>query len=560
MAEARTEPPSAGAGGGAPAGEAGAAAPAQPAAQPAAAPQVNVALGMGRAMATWQLFTVAKGEYEQALKEAGEDPAARAAALERMHDKWAEKALDLCKRHGGIYNKAAQFVATLQAGAGDKVIPLQYINTLKVLTDKAPSQDIAAMAPLFEAEFGGRGKDEVFGSLQDVPLAAASLAQVHKGTTKAGQPVAVKLQYPQLRDQLASDFSVFHMLGSQIKPGGFDLTWVVRDFREALTMELDFTGEAANAVKFAKNFAHRDYVRVPAVVQELTTPRVLTMEFVGDMVRCDDPDALRAAGLDVAEVSQKLSDTFAEMLFCTGFVHGDPHAGNVYARRSASGAAEIVVLDHGLYHTMDEGVRKDLCAFVLACATRDSRKMRALGVRFAGPLHHYFPLILSPWFIFGGTLRAEDIQAAQEKRMPPGVKVDEIGKFLVNLHDSAGNILGVLHSMGYTRGILQAAGFPEKRRIKSLVKFAAMGLHGAGAGELPPAARLQVAVAQLYVELLAVLIFALSLVVKVVRLPYGPALLAALAGPALAWGALRLYAARDDVLAVLAPRALTAVL
>ena len=114
--------------------------------------------------------------------------------------------------------------------------------------------------------------------------------------------------------------------------------------------------------------------------------------------------------------------------------------------------------------------------------------------------------------------------------------------------------------MGYTRGILQAAGFPEKRRIKSLVKFAAMGLHGAGAGELPPAARLQVAVAQLYVELLAVLIFALSLVVKVVRLPYGPALLAALAGPALAWGALRLYAARDDVLAVLAPRALTAVL
>jgi hypothetical protein len=224
---------------------------------------------------------------------------------------------------------------------------------------------------------------------------------------------------------------------------------------------------------------------VPEVVDELTTSRVLTMEFVDDMVHCNDADKLRAAGFDPMEVAGLLSDTFAEMLFCTGFVHGDPHGGNVYCRRGAGGATEIVVLDHGLYHRIDDALRRELCEYVVACAMRDGPTMERLGLRFAGPLHRYFPLLLSPWFIFGARLSADEVQAAREKRMPPGVDLKELGQFLVNMHDQAGenNILGVLHSMGYTRGMLQDVGFPEKLRLQSYVRFASLGLNQQAPGQ-----------------------------------------------------------------------------
>ena len=512
-----------------------------------------VALGMGRAMGTWQMFTLAKADYEKTLEAAGEDPEARAAALEGLHDKWAGETLELARKNGGIYNKAAQFVASLQAGAGDKVIPKQFIETLRVLTDKAPHQPMEVVEPLFEAEFGGRRRTDLFEAMEETPIAAASLAQVHVATTKGDTPrrVAVKLQYPHLRDQLASDFSVFQMLGSQIKPGGFDLSWVVSDFRQSLTMELDFRGEAENSRITAANLAHRPYVRVPEVVDELTTSRVLTMEFVDDMVHCNDADKLRAAGFDPMEVAGLLSDTFAEMLFCTGFVHGDPHGGNVYCRRGAGGATEIVVLDHGLYHRIDDALRRELCEYVVACAMRDGPTMERLGLRFAGPLHRYFPLLLSPWFIFGARLSADEVQAAREKRMPPGVDLKELGQFLVNMHDQAGenNILGVLHSMGYTRGMLQDVGFPEKLRLQSYVRFASLGLNQQAPGQYDDSlsARAHQRWCLLQVEALSLLVALLGGAVQLARSRVGFALLHLVAALLLSLLALQLWVWRGSI-------------
>ena len=498
------------------------------------------------------MFTLAKADYEKTLGEAGEDPDARAAALEGLHDKWAGEALALARKNGGIYNKAAQFVASLQAGAGDKVIPKQFIETLRVLTDKAPHQPLEVVEPLFEAEFG-RTRAQLFEKLDEEPIAAASLAQVHIATTRKGgaRKVAVKLQYPHLRDQLASDFSVFEMLGNQIKPGGFDLSWVVSDFRKSLTMELDFRGEAENSKITAANLAHRPYVRVPGVVDELTTSRVLTMDFVEGMVRCNDADELRAEGFDPLEVAGLLSDTFAEMLFCTGFVHGDPHGGNVYCRRGDGGSTEIVVLDHGLYHRIDDDLRRALCEYVVACARRDAPTMERLGLRFAGPLHRYFPLLLSPWFIFGARLSADEVQAAREKRMPPGVDLKELGQFLVNMHDQAGenNILGVLHSMGYTRGMLQDVGYPEKLRLQSYVRFASLGLHQKAPGQYDASlsARAHQRWCLLQVEALSLLVALLGGVVQLSRSRTGFFLINLLAAVLLAWLAAQLWAWREGL-------------
>ena len=424
----------------------------QPQAQAPKVVAPNYALGLGRAAMAQQLFHEIKGDYDKSLE--GLEGKAREAELEALHDRSAAKCLDLAKKNGGIYNKAAQFVASLQAGAGDKAIPKAYIDALKIVCDKAPFRPFDTMKAVLEEDFG-KPVSEVFKEVDEEPLAAASLAQVHRAVLHDGREVAVKIQYPGLLEQMASDFAVFRMFGQQIKPGGFDLTWVVNDFEVSLSAELDFTGEARNAEATARDFAHRPYVKIPTVFWDLTTTRVLTMEFVTGMVATNDAKALRAAGMDPWIVGCMLSDMFAEMVFCSGRVHGDPHAGNVYAildpaadspgqggkgggrgGRGRRGRERIVLLDHGLYHDVDDALRRDFCRFVFACISRNRGAIKTLGERFAGPLYRFFPMILSPWFIFGAPVRLEDIRAAFQKKIPPGVELKDVGNFLVGLHVS----------------------------------------------------------------------------------------------------------------------------
>ena len=490
---------------------------------------------MGRAMAAMALFEKAKKAY-LALDEVGpEGSPERVAAMEALHVSTAQECLELAKQNGGIYNKAAQFVASLQGGAGDAGIPKAYIEALAVLTDKAPFRPFEDMDACFAEEFGMSAK-EAFAEIDETPIAAASLAQVHRAVTKDGRTVAVKLQYPWLKHHLTSDFAVFSMFGQQIKPGGFDLSWLVRDFQVSLTAELDFTGEADNAERCAFELRGRPDAHVPEVVREFTSKRVLTTAFVDNMTRCNDVAALKHAGFDPKRVGAALASVFSEMVFVHGHVHGDPHAGNVYVRErpgpgSGVGSKEkepqIVLLDHGLYHDLSDATRTEFCALVNACVRRDARGTRKHSIRFAGKeLFRFFPLILSPWFVFGSPdLNAADFKAAARGALPPGVKLSDIGKFLVSLHDEGGtNMLGVLHSLGYTKGILNELRFPESLRLRAFARYAAIGARigarGASAeekartratasGSLSPH-RVAIVLAAVRVEILAWFVFVLA--------------------------------------------------
>jgi aarF domain-containing kinase len=490
-------------------------------------------LGMGRAMAAMALFEKAKKAY-LALDEVGpEGSPERVAAMEALHVSTAQECLELAKQNGGIYNKAAQFVASLQGGAGDAGIPKAYIEALAVLTDKAPFRPFEDMDACFAEEFGMSAK-EAFAEIDETPIAAASLAQVHRAVTKDGRTVAVKLQYPWLKHHLTSDFAVFSMFGQQIKPGGFDLSWLVRDFQVSLTAELDFTGEADNAERCAFELRGRPDAHVPEVVREFTSKRVLTTAFVDNMTRCNDVAALKHAGFDPKRVGAALASVFSEMVFVHGHVHGDPHAGNVYVRErpgpgSGVGSKEkepqIVLLDHGLYHDLSDATRTEFCALVNACVRRDARGTRKHSIRFAGKeLYRFFPLILSPWFVFGSPdLNAADFKAAARGALPPGVKLSDIGKFLVSLHDEGGtNMLGVLHSLGYTKGILNELRFPESLRLRAFARYAAIGARARGASAEEKARlratssgigtphRVAIVLAALRVEILAWFVFVLA--------------------------------------------------
>ncbi|EKX31453.1 hypothetical protein GUITHDRAFT_83115, partial [Guillardia theta CCMP2712] len=295
----------------------------------------------------------------------------REQVMRKVHERSARKCLDLARTNGGLYTKAAQFVASLQGGAGDKGIPKPYVEVLRVLTDAAPHHPFAEMESVIVRELGSPAS-HIFLRFDEVPIAAASLAQVHRAQLPDGMEVAVKILYPSLRREMASDFAMFRRLGSQIRPGGYDMGWLVEDFERTLRSELDCEHEARNCERAAKLLEGRESVRFPRVVWSLTRKDILVMQFMHGLLRISEPEALLASGLELEECGQVVSDVLTELALVHGCVHGDPHAGNIYlVAREVEGSSRVkpalVMLDHGLYHHVEERVRKDLCLLFLAC-------------------------------------------------------------------------------------------------------------------------------------------------------------------------------------------------
>lgn len=138
---------------------------------------VDYGVGMARSMQAMALYNEAKELYTRAWG-GQEEEEGREGRLEETHMVVADKCLELARRNGGIYNKAAQFVASLQGGAGDKGVPKTFVKTLAVLTDSAPFKPFSVMRPVLVEDFGEEGIARIFSSIDEAPIAAASLAQV----------------------------------------------------------------------------------------------------------------------------------------------------------------------------------------------------------------------------------------------------------------------------------------------------------------------------------------------------------------------------------------------
>ena len=191
--------------------------------------------GLTRSMCAMALFDSAKAEYAKLA------PDAPAEARSTLHRKYAEQAFTFASTHGGIYIKAAQFVASLQGGAGEAGVPREYVEALKPLTDRVPPRHFSAVAPIVQEEFG-KPIDELVDSIEEWPVAAASLAQVHRAVMSSSgaataRPVALKLQYPTLKEQMAADF-----------PGSFDgYTLTVVESHQATKVDTSGTAKALSA-------------------------------------------------------------------------------------------------------------------------------------------------------------------------------------------------------------------------------------------------------------------------------------------------------------------------
>ncbi|CAE8581253.1 unnamed protein product [Polarella glacialis] len=453
-------------------------------------------LGTTRSMFTMMQFTAGKNDYATSLAGLQEGTTEYDAALNACHVRGAERCAKVAEMHRGLYVKAAQFISSISGGTGDSGIPKAYTEALSKFTDRAPHKKIEEVAESLkecmklpgswprEPSLLEAGPQSDLQSIDSEPLAAASLAQVHLAVLRDGRKVAIKVQYPELRKEMASDFAVFKTLGSEIKKmsQGYDLLWAVEDFQRNLQRELDFQLEAKNCEDTAAQLAHlAPRVFVPKVFKELSSSSVLVMEFCDNLLKATDPSSLQAAGLDVDECARLISDTFAEMIFVHGRVHADPHAGNIYLRAVDLGSGrlqpQLVLLDHGLYHDLHEnGVRLNFCRYWQACCANDSVAINIIGQRLSGGLRRFLPLILSHWFVFGRSgVSISELVSAAKGQLPDTVTMKEVADFIVAAREGGANLVGLLHSLGFTRGLLNALGFPEEGRIASMLKYALLG-------------------------------------------------------------------------------------
>ena len=264
----------------------------------------------------------------------------------------------------GLILKGCQFL-----GSRSDVLPREYVEVLSKLQDRVPPKAFPIVRSVVEFELG-QPLEEVFEHFSEHPIAAASLAQVHEARIRGGERVAVKVQYPEVARLVKSDLANLRMLFRAVGviERNVDIMPLIEELATYVPRELDFVNEADNAEKAAKQFENRDDVRVPRIHRELTTRRMLVMEFI-DGVKISDVEQLRAAGVDVHKVMQTLVEAYCEQVLVHGFFHADPHPGNLLVE---PGSSRLVMLDFGLAKDLPPGFREAVVRVAMALIQNDA--------------------------------------------------------------------------------------------------------------------------------------------------------------------------------------------
>ena len=240
------------------------------------------------------------------------------------------------------------------------------------LQDSVPPFTLDQVHKVIQEEFG-KPVEEIFLEFSGEPIAAASLGQVHKAILLNSQPVMVKVQRPDIRQQIDSDMEIIRQIARQAENRTalgkrFRLIAVVEEFSRAINEELDYRNEAANADRLRKNMMNLSCVHVPHVYWEYVTERILTMEAI-EGIKINDLLALDAARINRSEIADTLIHSIFQQLLIDGFYHADPHPGNLLVHPETG---VLNYIDLGMMGSLLPEQRQALGDLVTAILNRDS--------------------------------------------------------------------------------------------------------------------------------------------------------------------------------------------
>lgn len=253
------------------------------------------------------------------------------------------------ERLGPTFIKLGQAISTRSDLVGDQVA-----DDLALLRDRLPPFSTRQARAIIEAEFG-KPVSALFSHFDDAPIAAASIAQVHKAITIDGRTVAVKVLRPDIEQAFARDIELFFWIAGIIDhhlPAyrRLKVNEVVQTFKDSVFFELDLRFEAAAADEMAKNMAaHPTGMHVPKAYWDLTSHRVLTAQWV-EGISFGDMDAIRQSGFDNDKILEKLADSLFSQIFIDGFFHADLHPGNLFLDPQNG---DLVAVDFGITGRLD---------------------------------------------------------------------------------------------------------------------------------------------------------------------------------------------------------------
>jgi ubiquinone biosynthesis protein len=329
----------------------------------------------------------------------------------------SELANDL-ERMGPTFIKLGQLLSTRP-----DILPLPYLTALARLQDRVEPFSFAEVEGIVVSELGVR-LSKAFSEFEPTPVAAASLGQVHRAAMRDGRPVAVKVQRPDIRQRVMEDLDaleeIAEFLDHHTEMGRrYGFVQILDEFRRSLLRELDYRQEAQNLALLRRNLSEFSAIVVPAAIEDYTTSRVLTMEYVsGTKITALSPVALLE--VNGAALAEQLFRAYLKQILVDGFFHADPHPGNVLV----TDTRQIALLDLGMVGRIAPRLQEHLLQLLLAISEGQSDD----AVTFALKLGEVRPHFNEPEF----SRRVADLvgrhQDAELRNMQVGRAVLEIGR------------------------------------------------------------------------------------------------------------------------------------
>ena len=266
------------------------------------------------------------------------------------------------------------------------LLPAHWIEELEGLQDDCPPSPFPEIRDVIE-EGLGHPLAELFAWVEEAPLASASIAQVHRARTHAGEDVVIKVQHPRIQENIDSDLALLHYLAKVLEAvveevGVYTPSDVIAEFDRTVHEELDFSNEARNARAMRDAAVGRDFIVIPKVFGDLTCSTVLTLERVEGRHLSDVANA--PDGLDLEAIARNLIEASFRQLFEDGLFHGDPHPGNILVLPGN----RIALLDFGLVGRLSRQQQEALVTLIVAVALRDPESVARMLNRIGMPDAH----------------------------------------------------------------------------------------------------------------------------------------------------------------------------